>query len=110
MSQFQHVPVGTKNSLAVFVRGLRKVLESDVNSFSACYVDDIVIFSKTFEEHLGHMNLIFNNLITAGFTINVLKFKFYQPQMNFVGHVIGPETTYISRYREDLSDTKLYDP
>jgi hypothetical protein len=105
MSQFQRVPVGTKNSLAVFVRGLRKVLESDVSSFYACYVDDIVIFSKTFEEHLGHMNLIFNNLTTAGFTINALKFNFYQPQMNFVGHVIGPENTYINKCTEDLSDT-----
>jgi hypothetical protein len=46
--QFRRVPFGTKNSLAAFVRGLRKVLGSDVSSFCACYVDDIVIFSKTF--------------------------------------------------------------
>ena len=49
--QFRRVPFGTKNSLAAFVRGLRKVLGSDVSSFCACYVDDIVIFSKTFDEH-----------------------------------------------------------
>jgi hypothetical protein len=49
------------------------VLGSDVSSFCACYVDDIVIFSKIFEEHLGHMNLIFNKLTTAGFTVNTLK-------------------------------------
>jgi len=56
--QFQRGPFGTKNSLATFVRGLRKVLGSDVSSFCACYVDDIVIFSKIFEEHLRHINLI----------------------------------------------------
>ena len=43
--QFQRVPFGTKNSLAAFLRGLRKVLGSDVSSFCACYVDDIVTFS-----------------------------------------------------------------
>jgi hypothetical protein len=89
--QFQRVPFGTKNSLSVFIRGLRNVLGSDVSSFCACYVDDIVIFSKIFEEHLGHTNLIFNNLTTAGFTVNTLKCKFCQPQINFLGHIVGPE-------------------
>ena len=67
------------------------MLGSDVSSFCACYVDDIVIFSKIFEENLGHTNLIFNNLTTAGFTVNTLKCKFCQPQINFLGHVVGPE-------------------
>jgi hypothetical protein len=89
--QFQRIPFRTKNSLAAFVRGLRKVLGSDMSSFCACYVDDIVIFSTTFEEHLRHINLIFNKLTTAGFTINALKRKFCQPQMNFLGQVLGPE-------------------
>jgi hypothetical protein len=89
--QFQRVPFGTKNLLAAFVRGLRKVLGSDVSSFCACYVDDKVIFSKTFEEHLRHINIIFKKLTTSGFTINALICKFCQPQMNFLGHVIRPE-------------------
>jgi hypothetical protein len=92
--QFQRVPFGTKNSLEAFVRGLKKVLGSDVSSsICAYYVDDRVIFSKTFEEHLRHINLIFNKLTTAGFTINTLKCKFCQPQMNFLRHAIGPEAT-----------------
>jgi len=82
---------GTKNSLAAFVRSLRKELGSDVSSFCACNVDDVVISCKTYEEHLRHINFIFNKLTTAGFTINALKCKFCQPQMNILGHVIGPE-------------------
>ena len=39
--QFQRVPFGKKNTLATFVGGLRKVLESDVSSFCSCYVDEI---------------------------------------------------------------------
>jgi hypothetical protein len=85
--QFQRVLFATKNSLAAFIGGLRKVLGSNVNYFCACYVDDIVIFSKTFHEHLKHINLIFKKLTTAGFTTNALKCKFCQPQMNFLGHV-----------------------
>jgi hypothetical protein len=59
--QFQRVPFGTKNSLTAFVRGLRKVLGSDVSSFCACSVDDMATFAKTSEEHLRHINLIFKN-------------------------------------------------
>jgi len=50
-----------------------------------------VIFSKTSEEHLRHINLIFNKVTTAGFTINALKCKYCQPQMNFLGNVIWVE-------------------
>ena len=71
--QFQRVPFGTKHSLAAFVRGLRKVLGSDLSSFCACYVDDIVVYSKTFEEHLRHIHLIFNQLTAAGFKTNALR-------------------------------------
>jgi len=73
------------------VRGLRKVLGSALSSFCACYVEEMAIFSKTSEEHLRNINLIFKKLTSAGFTINALKCKFCQPQMNFLGHVIGPE-------------------
>jgi hypothetical protein len=45
--QFQRIPFGTKNSLAAFVRGLRKVLGSDVSSFCACYVDDNIYIIYT---------------------------------------------------------------
>ena len=62
-----------------------------MSSFCACYVDDTVVISKIFEEHLRHIDLIFNKLTTAGLTINSLKCKFCQPQMNFLDHVIGPE-------------------
>jgi len=73
------------------VRGLTKVFGSDVSSFCACYVDDIMLFSKTFEEHLRHINFIFKKLTTTGFTINALKCKSCHPQMNFLGRVVGPE-------------------
>jgi hypothetical protein len=104
--QFQRVPFRTKNSLAAFVGGLRKVLGSDVSSFYACYVDEMVIFSKIFEEHSRHINLIFKKLTTAGFTINALKCKFCQHQMNFLGHVIGSEAT--SAYSQRIATISSY--
>jgi hypothetical protein len=50
-----------------------------------------VTFSEATEERLRHINLVFKKLTTAAFTINASKCKFCQLQMNFLGHVIGPE-------------------
>jgi hypothetical protein len=50
-----------------------------------------VIFSKTSEEQLRYININFNKLNTAGFTINALKCKLCQIKINFLGHTIGPE-------------------
>jgi hypothetical protein len=63
-----------------------------MSSFCACYEDDIVIFSHVLEEHLRQINLIFKRLSAAGFTINALKCKICQPQMNFLVHVVEPGT------------------
>ena len=58
-----------------------------------------MIFSKTFEERLRHINLIFNKLTATGFKINALKCKFCQPKMNFLGHVIEPEAISVDPQR-----------
>lgn len=107
--QFQRVPFGKKNTLATFVGGLRKVFESDVSSFCSCYVDEIVIFSKTFVEHLGNINLIFNQLTTAGFYNKSLEMKIL-PTTDEFSWASNRTRCYINRSTEDCSDSELSGP
>jgi hypothetical protein len=53
------------------------------------YVDDILIYSKTYQDHLEHLDVVLSKLTGAGFTINVTKCKFGQPEVRFLGHVIN---------------------
>jgi hypothetical protein len=52
-------------------------------------VDDILVHSKTFDEHIHHLDIVFDKLTTAGFTLNVSKCKFGVAKVRFLGHEIS---------------------
>jgi hypothetical protein len=68
--QYKRVPYGFKNSLSAFVRALKLALGRDSETYVVFYVDDILVFSKTFEEHLTHLDTVIGRLTKAGFTLN----------------------------------------
>uniref|UniRef100_A0A1Y1LVD3 RNA-directed DNA polymerase n=1 Tax=Photinus pyralis TaxID=7054 RepID=A0A1Y1LVD3_PHOPY len=86
--QYKVLPFGLNISVAVFNRCLDQVLGPEVLSYALIYVDDIVVASKTFEEHEGHLRLIFSKLKEANMTINVKKSKFLQEEIQFLGHIV----------------------
>lgn len=87
--QFKRVPYGFKNSLSAFVRALKLVLGSDSEEFVVFYVDDLLVFSRSFEDHLKHLNIVIGKLTEAGFTINAAKCRFCQTEVTFLGHIIS---------------------
>ena len=67
-----------------------------------CYVDDIIIYSKTFDDHLVHLDSVINKLTKTGFTINSKKCIFCMHEINDLGHIVskpklGPTATEISK-------------
>jgi hypothetical protein len=64
--QFTAVPYGFKNSLAAFIRNLEKVLgDSGLNNHLVMFVDDLLIHSPAFTEHLHHIDLVRDKLTSA---------------------------------------------
>ena len=59
------MPFGLKNGPSVFQQLMNSML-ADKASLAAAYIDDIVIFSTTFEEHLNHLETVFNRLEETG--------------------------------------------
>jgi hypothetical protein len=87
--QYKRVPYGFKNSLPAFMRALRLALGNDTESFVTAYVDDILVHSKTFDEHIQHLDTVFDKVTAAGFTFNVSKCKFRVAKVRFIGHEIS---------------------
>jgi hypothetical protein len=85
--QYKVMPFGMKNSPATFQRIMNQV----VSGLEGCetYIDDIVIYSETWEEHLEIMRKFFERLRKAGLTINLAKCEFGQATVTFLGHVVG---------------------
>ncbi|KAM9996527.1 hypothetical protein ACTFIZ_002337 [Dictyostelium cf. discoideum] len=63
----------------------------EFEEFALAYVDDIVIFSDSFEEHTEHLNKLLEKLRLNKIYLSVNKCKFYEKEIEFVGHVLTSE-------------------
>lgn len=85
---FEHIrmPFGLTNAPKTWQRFIDEVLEG--LPFIFVYLDDILIFSRSKEEHLEHLRAVFERLDKAGLTVNVAKCHFMQPSVPFLGYKI----------------------
>jgi hypothetical protein len=89
--QYRRIPYGFHISLPGFMRALQTVLGDETCSYVINYVDDILIFSRSFDQHMDHLDTVLNKLTSAGFTINARKYSFCKPEIKFLGHVVSRE-------------------
>jgi hypothetical protein len=54
------------------------------------YIDDIIVFSKTPEEHMAHLDAVLHRLYLARLTLNLKKCNFFKDTVDYLGHVIRP--------------------
>ena len=86
--QFKKMPFGLVNSTATFNRLMKLVLR-DVSVFCQSFVDDVVIFSDSFEEHCTHVDKVFNAIKKAGLTVKPSKIQLGYSELKFLGFVVG---------------------
>ena len=55
------------------------------------YLDDIIIFGKSFEEHLSRLELLLCRIKEAGLKIKGSKCRFFQKRIHFLGHIISKD-------------------
>jgi hypothetical protein len=67
--QWKFMAFGLRNALATFSRLVLKLLKG-LEGFAGAYLDDIIIFSDTWEDHLEHLNIVFAVIRKAGLTLN----------------------------------------
>lgn len=87
--QFKLLPFGLINLVAEFQKILDQVLGPEILQLAAVYVDDIHITSKSFNEHMQHLERIFQKLSQHHITINRKKSQFLKNQIVFLGHIIS---------------------
>ena len=70
---------------------MNEVLRKYLEKFVLVYLDDIIIYSKTFEEHKEHIRLVFEALRATSLMMKPKKCKFAQKELRFLGHIISAE-------------------
>ena len=89
--EFLVMPFGLTNSGASFQRLMGHILRSLEYRFALIYIDDIIIFSKSVEEHLVHLEEVFRRLREANVKLNPKKCSFVKQKVEYLGHVVTPE-------------------
>lgn len=82
------MPFGLHGTAATFQRLIDQVL-SGLTDFTAAYLDDIVIYSSTWEEHLQHLEVVISHIRSTGLTINPSKCSIAMAETEYLGYVIG---------------------
>ena len=82
------VPFGLAQAPAYFQALINKVLKG-LHKIAVAYLDDIIIFSKSEEEHLEHLRIIFQRLKEAGLKLKRSKCDFMKTQIQYLGHLIS---------------------
>jgi len=83
-------------------------------NFILSYIDDILIFSNTLDEHFKHLNIFKYLVVKNGLVISAPKIKLFQHEIRFLGHNIVNETIitinrsieFASKFSDEITDTK----
>lgn len=85
--QYSVMAFGMRNAPATFQRLMNQVLSGVTNV--EVYLDDVVVFSNTWEEHLNQLYVIFDRLNKASLTLNLAKCEFAKATVTYLGKCVG---------------------
>lgn len=89
--QCKRMSFGLVNAPSVFSRLMSRVLQGLAWDICLVYLDDVIIFSSTFEEHLARLRQVFDRFRDANLTLKPKKSFFGQKRIKFLGHYVSSE-------------------
>ena len=93
--EFNVMLFGLKNAPALFQRLMQRVLmglnPDDGPDFVSVYLDDVLIFSTTFTDHIQHISSVIHTLTEAGLRLKPSKCHFICQEVQYLGHLLSPD-------------------
>uniref|UniRef100_A0A3B3YYE4 ribonuclease H n=1 Tax=Poecilia mexicana TaxID=48701 RepID=A0A3B3YYE4_9TELE len=86
--RFRTMPFGLHGAPATFQRMMDLVLKG-ADGYAAAYIDDIVVFSETWKDHVKHLTDVLQRIKAAGLVINPGKCHIAKTEVEYLGYVIG---------------------
>src|SRR5579863_2920301 len=85
------MPFGLTNAPATFQRTMNRVFMRILSNYVVVYLDDLNIYSQNFNEHLKHLQEVFERLRNAGLKLKAKKCQFFKKELAFLGHIVGKD-------------------
>lgn len=87
--EFRVMPFGLSNAAQRLCQLMDRVIPSQFRDRIFVYLDDLLIFSSNFEEHLKLLDIVAERLKWANLTINIKKSKFCFKELRYLGYIVG---------------------
>ena len=87
--QFVSLAFGLTNAGGTFERMMEKILSSLTFKICLVYLDDIIVFSRSFSDHIDNLRLVIEKLREAGLKLNPKKCVLFKKEVKFLGHVVS---------------------
>lgn len=89
---FRVMPFGLKAASGTFMRLMSKVLEGYIGNICEVFIDDILVYSKDYSEHIHHLELVLERLALYNLTVSLEKCEFGKSKLVYLGHSIIGDT------------------
>ena len=89
--EFQRMPFGLTSAPSQFQRIMNKILAGYIGKFVFVYLDDIVIYSRSPEEHARHLRLVLRRIENAGLKLNPKKCDFCKKSVELLGYIVSDQ-------------------
>ena len=87
--EFVVIPFGLTNAPATFVYLMNNIFNKYLDQFVLIFIDNILIYSKTEEEHQQHLRIALQTLWEHQLYANLEKCEFFKTEIQYLGHVIS---------------------
>jgi hypothetical protein len=86
--EFNVLPMGLSNAPGTFQRNMEQLLQGLVWTCCLVYIDDIIVFSRTFDDHLRDLAHVFDRLRQGNMYLKPAKCAFFRKELPFLGHLL----------------------
>lgn len=87
--QFRRMPFGLRNGPSIFQRVMNGILAPYLWLFALVYIDDIVVYSKSYEEHIDHLDAVLGAIEKSGITLAPTKCHLFYSSILLLGHKVS---------------------
>jgi len=87
--EYSVMPFGVTNAPGVFMEYMNRIFHPYLDQFVVVFIDDILVYSKSEEEHVEHLRVVLQVLREKRLFVKFSKYEFWLREVSFLGHVIS---------------------
>ncbi|MEO0804518.1 MAG: retropepsin-like aspartic protease/reverse transcriptase, partial [Cyanobacteria bacterium J06642_2] len=112
--EWKVLPMGLCNAPAVFQSAMNQIFAEQLNRFLCVYLDDLLIFSKSEDEHFEHLREVLHLLRANNRKAKMRKCEFFKRELKFLGHIVSakgvkPDPKKVQVLQDWPTPKSLYD-